>query len=64
MFMEISMKETGKKIKHMALESTHTVMVQLMKVNGSMICNMEKEWNIGTITQNILVNIRKEKNME
>jgi hypothetical protein len=43
MFMEISTKETGKEIRPMVSVNILIVMVQLMKVNGNMIYNTEKE---------------------
>lgn len=60
----ISMRETGREIKHMVMENTLIAMGPRTRVTGETIYSMEKVSNIGTITQSMRVNIKKERNMD
>jgi hypothetical protein len=62
MFMATNMKVTGKEIRHMGMANTPTATELLTKANGEMTCSTEKVLNSGTITQNMKVNIERERN--
>lgn len=51
MLMEMSMKASGKMIKHMEQGTINMLMELLTRVNGRMISNMEKELRRGLTVQ-------------
>lgn len=57
-------RETGREIKPMVMENTLIAMGPRTRVTGETIYSMEKVSNIGTITQSMRVNIKKERNMD
>ena len=57
------MKENGRMIRHMDVDSTNIRMVLLMMVNGHSTNNMERVLRCGQTEQSMKVTMSKERNM-